>query len=108
VGTSDGGASIKARSYLNFSTPAIRGKPIMSASLSLYEFHSYGCTAKTIFALQGSLEGSRGRTSSITNWATNPATALHHHQGLHWGHSREAWPSGGRWEPAGALSASGR
>jgi RHS repeat-associated protein len=67
VGTSDGGASIKARSYLNFSTSAIRGKQIMSASLSLYEFHSYGCTAKTIYAYDSAT------ASTSTRWTSLPA-----------------------------------
>jgi RHS repeat-associated protein len=67
VGTSDGGASIKARSYLNFSTSTIRGKDIKSASLSLYETHSYSCTAKTIYAYDSAT------ASTATRWTDLPA-----------------------------------
>ena len=66
VGTSDGGATIKARSYLNFSTSTIRGKDIKSASLSLYETHSYSCTAKTIYAYDSAT------ASTSTRWTDLP------------------------------------
>ena len=49
VGTSDGGGAITARSFLKFGFTNFKNLSIMSASLSLYEKHSYSCTAKPFY-----------------------------------------------------------
>jgi RHS repeat-associated protein len=49
VGTSDGGGAITARSFLKFGFTNFKNLQIKSASLSLYETHSYSCTAKPFY-----------------------------------------------------------
>jgi len=49
VGTSDGGGPITARSFLKFGFTNFKNLSIKSASLSLYETHSYSCTAKPFY-----------------------------------------------------------
>lgn len=44
LGTFDGGADV-ARSYLNFDVSGIRYKTILDATLNLWEWHSWSCTA---------------------------------------------------------------
>ncbi|MFE3106868.1 DNRLRE domain-containing protein [Kitasatospora indigofera] len=44
LGTYDGGATT-ARSFLHFPSGPYAGKQILGASLNLYNFHSYSCTA---------------------------------------------------------------
>lgn len=66
IGTYNGGADA-ARSFLTFPLASIRGKQIVSASLSLYEFHSWSCTAKPFY-----LYSAYG-ASSATNWSNQPA-----------------------------------
>ncbi|NMM34303.1 MAG: RHS repeat protein, partial [Phycicoccus sp.] len=66
VGTYNGGVDA-VRSFLNFPLSGIAGKQIVSASLSLYEFHSWSCTAKT-FNVYTSGAGGSG-----TTWANQPA-----------------------------------
>jgi YD repeat-containing protein len=66
VGTYNAGGD-KYRSFLTFPISAgIAGKDIISASLSLYEFHSYSCTAKPFYVYSAS-----GGTSATT-WNTQP------------------------------------
>jgi RHS repeat-associated protein len=69
VGTYDWGTT-KARSFINFPTSAIRGKQIQSASLSLYEFHSYSCTAAVVYA-----QSTSALASSATRWASQPGVS---------------------------------
>ncbi|MFI5532970.1 DNRLRE domain-containing protein [Kitasatospora sp. NPDC051853] len=45
VGTYDGGTTV-ARSFLHFPTYGFRGKQILGATLNLYNYHSFSCTAK--------------------------------------------------------------
>lgn len=70
VGTSDGGSSIVARSFLNFPLSSIQGKQIMSASLSIYETWSYSCTARAVTAY------SAGPAASTSTRWTNQPTVL--------------------------------
>jgi large repetitive protein len=48
VGTYNGGVD-KYRSFLKFGFTNFKNLDIASASLSLYEFHSYSCTAKPFY-----------------------------------------------------------
>ena len=66
VGTYNGGGD-KYRSFLTFPLASITGKQIVSASLSLYEFHSWSCTAKPFYVYSA-----YGATSA-TNWSNQPA-----------------------------------
>lgn len=66
VGTYDGGGD-KYRSFLTFPLASFAGKDIKSASLSLYEFHSWSCTAKPFY-----LYNAYGASAS-TNWSNQPA-----------------------------------
>jgi len=65
VGTYDGGGDV-ARSYLNFPVSSLQGKDVTSASLSLYAFHSYSCTAKPVYAYNS------GAAGSSTTWGNQP------------------------------------
>lgn len=65
VGTYNGGTSI-SRSYLNISSSAWRGTNITGATLQLYEFHSYSCTAATMTA------EAAGTATSTTDWGSQP------------------------------------
>lgn len=66
VGTYDGGGD-KYRSFLTFPLASFKGKDIKSASLSLYEFHSYSCTAKPFYVYNAYA------ASTSTNWSNQPA-----------------------------------
>lgn len=66
VGTYNGGGDV-ARSYLNFPMAGLQGKDITSASLSLYEFHSFSCTAMPVYAYNS------GIASTATTWGNQPA-----------------------------------
>lgn len=66
VGTYDG--STATRSFVNFPTTAIRGKQVQSASLSLYEFHSWSCTAAVVYA-----QSTSGVATASTRWSNQPA-----------------------------------
>lgn len=68
VGTFDGGTTV-ARSYLNFPVAPIAGKQIISGSLSLYEVHSFSCTAKRMDVLK------TGAASTSTRWGNQPTSA---------------------------------
>lgn len=48
-GTYDGGTT-KARSLIKFAISSITGTHVLSATLKLWEFHSYSCTASTLDA----------------------------------------------------------
>ena len=63
VGTYNGGVDA-VRSFLTFPLASFSGKQIKSASLSLYEFHSWSCTA-TPFYVRSAYDG----TSSTTSWS---------------------------------------
>ncbi|NMM22186.1 MAG: DNRLRE domain-containing protein, partial [Phycicoccus sp.] len=66
VGTYNGGVDA-VRSFLTFPLASIKGKQIQSASLSLYEFHSWSCTARVFYVY------SAYGASSATNWSNQPA-----------------------------------
>ncbi|MBL8932398.1 MAG: RHS repeat protein [Kineosporiaceae bacterium] len=66
VGTYNGGTDA-ARSFLTFPLAGILGKDIVSGSLSLYETHSWSCTAKPF-----NVHYALGTTTSTT-WNTQPA-----------------------------------
>ncbi|PRY56998.1 RHS repeat-associated protein [Knoellia remsis] len=66
VGTYNGGGDV-ARSYLNFPISGLQGKDITAASLSLYEFHSYSCSARTFSAYKS------GAAGTGTTWGNQPA-----------------------------------
>ncbi|MEP7368612.1 MAG: DNRLRE domain-containing protein [Dermatophilaceae bacterium] len=61
------GSGDKYRSFLTFPLATIKGKDVISASLSLYEFHSWSCTASTFYVY--SAYGS----DINTNWSNQPA-----------------------------------
>ena len=65
VGTYNGGTSV-GRAYLNFDDTAWENKTITAASLHLYEFHSYSCTASKIYAYTSQLE------TDSTTWNNQP------------------------------------
>ena len=66
VGTYNGGGD-KYRSFLKFDFSSYKNLDITAASLSLYEFHSYSCTAKSFYVY------SSGATDSSTTWNTQPS-----------------------------------
>lgn len=68
VGTWDSGSS-KYRSYLNVNVSPILGKKVTSATLRLYEWHSWSCTAKNWEVW------STSTTSGSTRWTNMPAFA---------------------------------
>ncbi len=65
VGTYNGGGD-KYRSFLKFDFSSYKNLDITAASLSLYEFHSYSCTAKPFYVYSSSA------TDSSTTWNTQP------------------------------------
>ena len=66
VGTYNSGTT-KARAFLNFSSSGFHGADVTSATLKLYEFHSYNCTASKMWVMSAGL-GSNG-----TNWNNQPS-----------------------------------
>jgi RHS repeat-associated protein len=68
VGTYDGGLHV-ARSMIQWSTSAISGKHVLSSTLSLYEHHSFSCTASTM-----NLGPLAGGFNSGTVWTNQPGT----------------------------------
>jgi RHS repeat-associated protein len=66
VGTYNDGVDA-ARSFLSFPLASFGGKAIVSASLSLYEFHSWSCTAKPFYSY-----GTAGQPSSSSSWSNMP------------------------------------
>jgi RHS repeat-associated protein len=75
AGTYDGGSNV-ARSLISFPTSTFRGKKIMSASLSLYEFHSFSCSARNfqVWNIGGTVSSSV-RWSAQPTWASLQATS---------------------------------
>jgi len=65
VGTYDG--STKARSFMKWNSSAFKGTKVTSATLSLWEFHSWSCTAKTMNI------NSANMSDTSTTWATQPS-----------------------------------
>ncbi|WP_153022609.1 DNRLRE domain-containing protein [Luteimicrobium xylanilyticum] len=66
MGTYDGGTT-KARVFFTISTPQVKGKVVSSATMKLWESHSYSCTAKG-----WGLYSTGGLATSATRWATQP------------------------------------
>jgi RHS repeat-associated protein len=66
VGTYNSGTSV-ARSFLNFSDAGWEGQDVTAATLKLYEFHSYNCTASTLNVYYANAE------SASTDWNNQPA-----------------------------------
>jgi hypothetical protein len=66
VGTYNSGTSV-ARSYLSFDQTAWRGTVVTGATLNLYEFHSYSCTAAALSVR------SAGNASASTDWNNQPS-----------------------------------
>jgi RHS repeat-associated protein len=62
------GSGQVARSFLNFPLSGIAGKTIMSATLSLYEFHSWSCSARSWEVWTS------GAASSSSRWTAQPST----------------------------------
>ncbi|WP_286215102.1 DNRLRE domain-containing protein [Demequina sediminis] len=69
VGTWDSGAS-KYRSYLNVNVSPILGKKVTSATLKLYNWHSWSCTARNWEVW------STSTTSTATRWSNMPAMSV--------------------------------
>jgi RHS repeat-associated protein len=65
VGTYDG--TNKARSFIHVRTNPIKGKKIVSAQLSLYQFHSWSCTERQWQVWQTDL------STTSTMWGNQPA-----------------------------------
>lgn len=65
AGTYNGGGD-KYRSFLKFDFSSYKNLDVTAASLSLYEFHSYSCTAKPFYVYSSSA------TDSSTTWNTQP------------------------------------
>lgn len=65
VGTYNGGSDI-LRTFLNFPTSSFKNKDIRSASLSVYEFHSWSCTPKPLRVHRAD------PASSSTTWNAQP------------------------------------
>jgi hypothetical protein len=69
AGTFDGG-STKARSFIRFNISSISGKQILSADFSLYEFHSWSCSAREVRASRVTESWGAGVV-----WSNQPDTA---------------------------------
>ncbi|WP_084125783.1 DNRLRE domain-containing protein [Demequina sp. NBRC 110054] len=66
IGTWDGGDS-KYRSYLNVKVSPIQGKDVTKATLKLWNYHSWSCTAKSWEVW------STSTTSASTRWSNKPS-----------------------------------
>jgi hypothetical protein len=66
-GTFDGGAT-KARSLIRFDLTGLTGKEILSATMSLYEWHSWSCTNSQVNAARVTESWGAG-----ANWSNQPA-----------------------------------
>ncbi|WP_137121422.1 DNRLRE domain-containing protein [Segeticoccus rhizosphaerae] len=66
VGTYDGGTT-QARSFLTISTPQVKGKKVLSATMKLWEFHSWSCAARgwEVWSLTA-------LATSATRWSNQP------------------------------------
>ncbi len=69
VGTYDGG-STKARTLIRFNTGPVAGKKILSASMELYNFHSWSCTARRV-----NVRRLTSGFDSSTVWSTRPSAS---------------------------------
>lgn len=65
VGTYDG--STKARSFMKWNSAAFKGTDVTAATLSLWEFHSWSCTARTMNINSANL------SDTSTTWANQPS-----------------------------------
>jgi RHS repeat-associated protein len=65
VGTYDGGGD-KYRSFLKFGLANFKGLDVISAALSLYEFHSWSCTATPFYVYNSNV------TTAAVTWNTQP------------------------------------
>ncbi|MFI5527709.1 DNRLRE domain-containing protein [Kitasatospora sp. NPDC051853] len=65
VGSWDGGANV-ARSFLQFPISSFKGKQVLGATLNLFNFHSYSCTAKE-WEVWNTNDASTG-----TRWTSQP------------------------------------
>ncbi|GHH61234.1 hypothetical protein GCM10018781_07300 [Kitasatospora indigofera] len=76
LGTYDGGTTV-ARSFLHFPTGPYAGKQILGASLNLYNYHSFSCTATewevhdTDYAGTGTRWGSQPYWGNERAWTTD-------------------------------------
>ncbi|WP_130650690.1 DNRLRE domain-containing protein [Egicoccus halophilus] len=68
VGTYDGGTS-RARTLIQFDPAPLAGKDVESASLQLYNFHSWSCTARQVNVRRLSAP-----FNSSTTWSNQPAS----------------------------------
>ncbi|MGR6318180.1 DNRLRE domain-containing protein [Micromonospora soli] len=66
LGTYDSGKSV-ARSFISFNTAGFAGKVVSSATLSLYQFHSWSCSARSWQVWE------TGSFSSTTTWTNQPS-----------------------------------
>jgi RHS repeat-associated protein len=66
VGTYNGGTT-KARSYLAFSNSGWKGAAVTSATLKLYNFHSWSCTAAAMTVYVS------GAPTAAVRWASQPS-----------------------------------
>jgi RHS repeat-associated protein len=66
AGTYNAG-SVKARSYLRFGIGPVQGKHVLSATLKLYETHSFSCSARKVEVVR-----LQSPFSSSTTWANKP------------------------------------
>ncbi|MEP7369389.1 MAG: DNRLRE domain-containing protein, partial [Dermatophilaceae bacterium] len=66
VGTYNGGGD-KYRSFLNFPISTLQGKQVQSATLSLFEFHSYSCTATPFY-----VSSAAPAAGASTSWSNQP------------------------------------
>lgn len=69
VGTYDGGTT-QARSFLTISTPQVKGKKVLSATMKLWEFHSWSCTPKA-----WQLWSLKALATKATRWSNQPGMA---------------------------------
>lgn len=73
VGTYNGGSEA-VRTFMNFPVASFRGRDIVSASLNLWETHSYSysCSARAFYVK------SAGLASGSSTWSNQPSTGLQH------------------------------
>lgn len=64
------GSGQVARTFLNFDAEVFKGKTITSASLSLMEFHSWSCSARSWSAYDA------GLASSASRWTAQPSIGV--------------------------------
>lgn len=82
AGSYNGGSNV-ARSLLKFDTTSLAGKHILSATLKLYEYHSYSCTPRAVNVYRNT---ANWNPSTVT-WASGmPATS-----GTVWGTANVAY-----------------